>query len=387
VASVQGAGQSGTVVAEWVPVRLDRGLEIKIQSLSGIPSSTEFLQGFAELVWAHFDAAWVSMGDVTLERPRSNTLTVLVYVRHRIRSLEVFLDSLNKNSVIDGHTVMLVADPEWGSPIPVQHRDPGTDEHRSLAEWFEATRGRYSRLDLQVIDNWTARTFFDSERTQEVYDAFRGVNIAARRVKTSHMVVGAPESVYWPPAWDFNLKKWIGLADMIFPRYVEPHCDPEPAVSQGSSRGCWDRLDIGPEVVTEGDLLEQVFRHSYQPGRGIVESPAHRAWSYTLGVVLAPETFQRLGCYPENPMREPWVTIPPNGDFDFDDDAQHRATKLVAFDVPLLRTRYVFRRIQWGGVHDRERWMCPERRGVRRGPLEAEMAGLYAGFEEAGASC
>src|SRR3990167_5067577 len=80
VASVQGAGQSGTVVAEWVPVRLDRGLEIKIQSLSGIPSSTEFLQGFAELVWAHFDAAWVSMGDVTLERPRSTTLTVLVYV-------------------------------------------------------------------------------------------------------------------------------------------------------------------------------------------------------------------------------------------------------------------------------------------------------------------
>ena len=318
--------------------------------------------------------------------------SLTLYVRERIRTVRIFLESLNKNSTYEGHEVLVVADPAWDEPSDEHYVDALTGEgNLPLSEWFRRHTQDFPRLEVTVVDRWAesgwkepdsfevhdARTEMltllppgvaDGTRLVALFDEFtraparvkyvggatalveimystpaerayrgmspknygyrascdhsrkvinpcRGFNRAVPRARNDYVMTSMACDMYFAPSWDANLEKWLGYADIVVPRYVEPHpCALEQTLPIFRRTFLADYLYLRPHQQREDLLVDVLERSVLCPGVGILESPRHRKWSHAIGMTMTQETFARVGGFREIPH-------PESTDLFFDDAA------------------------------------------------------------------
>lgn len=252
-------------------------------------------------------------------------LSITLYVRERIRTVEMFLASMNKNSYTEGHEVVLVVDPEWINPsdpcyvkqFPDGSRGPNTP----LKQWLETNIHRFPRLTFSIDEDWDAEGWECKSIGRRMINTCTGFNHAIRRgMKNEYFMTSMACDMYWHPGWDINLTKWIGAADIVIPRYVEIHPSrPEKPKVEYTGIGTFLYVDENDESSVCANLSPSL-------GSAIYESPKHRTFSHAVAVVMNRDTFDRIGGFVELPH-------PESTDLFFDDAAGNAGLlKVVAND-------------------------------------------------------
>jgi hypothetical protein len=314
-------------------------------------------------------------------------MSLTLFVRERISTVRIFLESLNKNSFYEGHEVLWCADPEWEHPS-----DPDFAEYEgniSMKEWLTLHEADFPRVKIRVVEGWSVGSWGRIGSTEGItdrppmkrrssgwhtpvddsigrrIDSGRAFNVAIREhLRTDYVVTSMACDMYWAPNWDLNALKWAGCADLIVPKYCELHLDMSEDRREFYRDGCTDYYYFDNKLQSTGELLESdildCLEHgSLVPSHAIYESPAHRVWTHSIAVILTKETFNKARGFWEIPH-------PQSTDLYFDDDCGRAGLlKIIPLDSFAVHgTLYLRRRLKLdptiqGGPTGR--WYFPEK--------------------------